>query len=77
MNEERRRRAHELTDTVGRLPAEAARMVLGRRAAPGEALRLGEETRAVLVAEPDGGRLSVTVEVCLPPELARRTRGAA
>ena len=76
MNEERRRRARELTDTVGRLPAEVARMVLGRRAEPGEALRLGEETRAVLVAEPDEGRLAATVEVCFPPELARRITGA-
>ena len=77
MNGERRRRTRELIETIDRLPAEAARMVLGRRAAPGEALRLGKETRAVLVAEPDGGRRAATVEVCLPPELARRIRGAA
>ena len=51
-------------------------MVLGSRTAAGEELRLGEETRAVLVAEPDEGRLSVTVEVHFPLELARRITGA-
>ena len=41
-------------------------MVLGSRTAAGEELRLGEETRAVLVAEPDEERLSVIVEVHFP-----------
>ena len=76
MNEEQRRWAREATETIDQLPAEVARMVLGSRAEPGEELRLGEETRAVLVAEPDEGRLSVTVEVHFPPELARRITGA-
>ena len=75
MNEEQRRWAREVTETIDRLPEAVARMVLGSRAEPGEELRLGEETRALLVAEPDEDRLSVTVEVHFPPELARRIRG--
>ena len=76
MTEERTRRAREVAETIDRLPEAVARMVLGSRAAPGEALRLGEESHASLVAEPDEGRLSVTVEVHFPPELARRITGA-
>ena len=49
--------------------------MLGSRAKPGEELRLGDGTRAVLVAEPDVQRLSVEVEVCFPPELAARITG--
>ena len=77
MSEKPKLRARELTETIDRLPCEVARLVLGSRAVAGEELRLGEESRSVLVAEPDEGRLSVTVEVHFPPELARRiTEGA-
>ena len=76
MNDEQRRWAREVTETIDRLPQEVAKLVLGSRAAPGEELRLGEESRAMLVAEPAEGRLSVSVEVHFPPELARRITGA-
>ena len=72
MNDEQRRWAREATETIDRLPCEVAKMVLGSRAVAGEELRLGEESRAVLVADPDEGRLSLTVEAHFPPELVRR-----
>ena len=76
-SEEQRRWARENTEAIDRLPCEVAKLVLGNRAVAGEELRLGEESRAVLVAEPDEGWLSVTVEVHFPPELVRRiTEGA-
>ena len=77
MNDEQKRWTREVTDTLDRLPHEVAKLVLGSRAVAGEDLRLGELSRAFLVAEPDEGRLSVTVEVHFPPELARRTTEGA
>ena len=72
MNDEQRRWAREVTEAIDRLPQEVAKLVLGSRAVAGEELRLREESRAVLVADPDEGRLSLTVEVHFPPELVRR-----
>ena len=76
MSEKPKQRAREVTETIARLPCEVARLVLGSRAVAGEELRLGAQSNARLVAEPDGAT-SVTVEVHFPPELARRiTEGA-